>query len=86
MVNARSRGRSRTTSPTRDRDAVFSPCGKYRYALTRRVGPGKQAAAFILLNPSTADAERDDPTVRRRIGFARQRGCGHRPERTTTQN
>jgi hypothetical protein len=56
--------------------AVISACGRYRYALTRRVGPGEQRATFIMLNPSTADAAKDDPTIRRCIGFARQWGCG----------
>lgn len=59
-----------------DMDAVISECGKYRYALTRRVGLGERAAAFIMLNPSTADATLDDPTIRRCMGFARQMGCG----------
>ena len=31
---------------------------------------------FIMLNPSTADAEQDDPTIRRCIGYAKALGCG----------
>ncbi len=57
-------------------NAVISECGRYRYVLTRQVGPGTRTATFILLNPSTADANNDDPTIRRCIGFARQWGCG----------
>ena len=57
-------------------NAVISACGRYRYLLTRQVGPGPRTATFIMLNPSTADATNDDPTIRRCIGFARQWGCG----------
>lgn len=50
---------------------------RYRYWLEREVGPGLSGIlGFICLNPSTADAETDDPTVRRMIGFARQWGYG----------
>jgi len=55
--------------------ADLSRCGRYRYALGRRWGAGAEAL-FILLNPSTADAATDDPTLRRCIGFARREGCG----------
>jgi len=55
-------------------DAIISDCGKYRYRLSRKWGEGK-ACLFIMLNPSTADADRDDPTIRRCLGFARSWGC-----------
>src|SRR5437868_5145783 len=58
------------------RNAVISQCGRYRYVLTRQGGTGERSAAFILLNPSTADATTDDPTIRRCIGFSRLWGCG----------
>src|SRR5262245_29507082 len=56
--------------------AVFSADGRYRYLLTRRVGPGEKVATFIMLNPSTADASADDPTIRKCIGFSRRWRCG----------
>jgi hypothetical protein len=55
--------------------AVFSPCEAYRYALWRRWGDAP-LAAFIGLNPSTADEVQNDPTVRRCIGFAKDWGMG----------
>ncbi len=30
----------------------------------RRLGPGVKLATFIMLNPSTAEAENDDATIR----------------------
>lgn len=56
-------------------DAIISPCSKYRYSLTR-FWSGEHALPFIMLNPSTADASKDDPTIRRCMGFARSRGFG----------
>ncbi len=57
--------------------ATISACGRYRYRLERRWAgkPGdRDAVAFVGLNPSTADAETDDPTLRRCVGFARDWG------------
>lgn len=51
-------------------NAILSPCGLYRYKLAREWGTGHKLA-FIMLNPSTADAEQDDPTIRRCMRFAR---------------
>ncbi|HEU5061422.1 MAG TPA: DUF1643 domain-containing protein [Kofleriaceae bacterium] len=54
--------------------AVFDPSGRYRYRLTRRWAGRGAVVAFVMLNPSTADGERDDPTIRRCAGFARRWG------------
>jgi len=56
--------------------AVFSPDEVYRYRLERdfqRPGP---VHAWIMLTPSTADAETNDPTVRRCVGFSHAWGAG----------
>lgn len=50
--------------------------GPYRYKLGRQWDEAATPATFIMLNPSTADALTDDPTVRRCAGFARSWGCG----------
>jgi hypothetical protein len=56
-------------------NAYISRDGLYRYSLTREVRQtGRGTCTFIGLNPSTADAERDDPTTRRSIAYARAWG------------
>lgn len=57
-------------------DALFSRCGRYRYRLTRRWDQSKPLAAFVMLNPSTADATIDDPTIRCCIRLAKREGFG----------
>lgn len=58
------------------RSALIDPTGTYRYTLTREWEPSLGRACFIMLNPSTADATKDDPTIRRCIAFARTWGYG----------
>jgi hypothetical protein len=58
-----------------NRRAEFSPDRRYRYSLTILWDSGPMAA-FIGLNPSTADEVQDDPTIRRCRGFASEWGCG----------
>jgi hypothetical protein len=54
--------------------ATLSPCGRYRYTLHREWMLGEGICLFVMLNPSTADASEDDPTIRRCIGFAQRWG------------
>jgi hypothetical protein len=55
--------------------AHLSDCGTYRYDLVRRWNYGGTGLVrWIMLNPSTADAEVDDATIRRCCGFARAWG------------
>lgn len=56
--------------------AEFSPCGRFRYRLTRTWDAAAPALLFVMLNPSTADASDDDPTIRRCIGFGRRERAG----------
>lgn len=54
--------------------ADISNDGLYRYALYRRLSMGERIVLFVGLNPSTADAKQDDPTIRRCVDFARSWG------------
>ncbi len=56
--------------------AAFSPCGQYRRWLKRLWQPAAPRLIFIGLNPSRADGQRDDPTLRRLVGFAQRWGYG----------
>lgn len=54
-----------------ERWASLSEDGVYRYDLGRRWGDGGHRLLWVMLNPSTADAHLDDPTIRRCTGFAK---------------
>jgi hypothetical protein len=50
--------------------------GDYRYSLTRVWNATLSTITFVLLNPSTADAQKLDPTLRRCVNFAKRDGFG----------
>lgn len=72
---------SNLTSDQRLSGAIISDCGLYRYTLTRDLDPDFDDPAYhggsvlwVMLNPSTADATENDPTIRRCIGFSKAWG------------
>lgn len=66
-------------APMPRNECVFSPCRRYRYLLTRKLGKGSGACLWVLANPSIANEFELDPTLRRcadyteRWGFAEMR-------------
>ena len=66
------------------RSAAFSTDRRDRYWLTRTwpismaadVSDDHRPLAFLGLNPSTADAFTDDPTIRRCVNFSKREGAG----------
>lgn len=59
-----------------EKSAIISRCGNYRYQLSRIWDDKLPIVCFIMLNPSTADAEKDDNTIKRCIEFAGSWGYG----------
>jgi hypothetical protein len=57
-------------------EAVFSPCGSYRYRLERRWDLERPLCVWIMLNPSLGDAWRMDPTLWRVYHFSQGYGAG----------
>lgn len=54
------------------KDAEFSGCRRYRFALWRIWDDTAPKIMFIGLNPSTANEATNDPTIRKVIGFAKK--------------
>jgi hypothetical protein len=54
--------------------AIISPCGHFRFRLERDVAMDGPTFAYFGINPSTADANLDDATVRKWIGFTKVNG------------
>lgn len=60
-----------------ERKTILSPCRTYRYALWREWDAANPKYLNVIgLNPSTADETKDDPTIRKCIGFAKKLGFG----------
>lgn len=58
------------------REAIFSPCGQFRYTLKRVWDASLPLLIWLLCNPSKASAVIDDPTARKGVGFSERLGCG----------
>jgi len=56
--------------------AVLSECRTWRYGLWRIWDADLPMMAFCGLNPSTADENKDDPTIRRCVNFSKDWGYG----------
>jgi hypothetical protein len=75
-----------TESAEGSRQTRFSPWRKYRYTLWREfpvmnwlTGDEMNGDSYLMvvgLNPSTADETKDDPTIRKCVGFATRWGYG----------
>lgn len=58
------------------KSAAISRCGTWRYGLVREWSVVRPRLGLIMLNPSAADAEYDDPTVSASIMLAKRWGFG----------
>lgn len=56
--------------------AIYSPCERYRYTLSRVWDTAGLQLLFVMLNPSTATEARNDPTIERCERRARALGYG----------
>jgi hypothetical protein len=56
--------------------AELSPCRRFRFELRRTWDPELPTVTFCGLNPSTADASLDDPTIRKEVAYAKRWGYG----------
>lgn len=65
-----------TYSLFESRNTIFSPCRQYRYRLSQIWDESKPILCFLMLNPSTADEVKNDPTVERCERRARTTGYG----------
>lgn len=62
-----------------DGGATLSSCGRHRFLLSRRIPDPPTGSTlvvgWIMFNPSTANADTDDPTIRKCMGFSARAGA-----------
>jgi hypothetical protein len=63
-------------TPERERGAVIDDTGDYRYALWRAWDANLPWLLWVMLNPSKADALKDDLTICKCVGFSKLWGYG----------
>lgn len=56
--------------------ALFSACKRHRYLLWREWDLGERTVLWVMCNPSTADQDVLDPTLRRCLRYSRDWGYG----------
>lgn len=76
LRNALKRSNQKETPQFEESKAVISKDGKYRYALWRIWDSNLPNVMFIMLNPSTADSIKNDPTISKCIYYAKKWGYG----------
>jgi hypothetical protein len=57
-------------------EAKFSDCGRWRWWLWREWDEKLPVIVLIGMNPSTADADKNDPTVAKEVNYATSWGFG----------
>lgn len=62
--------------PPLEDGAIFSDDRRCRYVLWRQINPAGREVVFVMLNPSSAGAYRDDPTVKKCMRYAWAWGYG----------
>ena len=63
-----------TNTPYINSRAAITADGLYRFSLRRQWGTYSATVCWVMLNPSTADADKDDPTIRRCVTFSKSWG------------
>lgn len=64
------------TGLKKDKGAIISDDKFYRYLLWRKWDNELEPVIFIMLNPSTGNGEKDDPTVKKCLKYAKDWGYG----------